>query len=131
MTESNNSETEFQNTGKDRVDTEEAMVPAIAEPSTSYTWIIYTLYGLGFFVGFTWIAGVIMAYVTRDDVKGTYLDSHASWQIRTFWWTLVWTVISIPFIVFFVGFVFLAIVYIWSIYRVVYGAVRLSKYRPV
>ena len=59
-----------------------------SEPSPSLITVghvIYGCYALGFFIGFTWLVGVIIAYVKRDEATGTWLASHFSWQIRTFW----------------------------------------------
>ena len=47
--------------------------------------IVYALQALGFFLGITWIVGVVIDYVKLDDVRGTWLESHFRWQIRTFW----------------------------------------------
>ena len=61
-----------------------------------------------FLTGWPSIIAVILNYVKRDEVRGTWLDSHFSWQIRTFWFALLWlvivavlfaTVIGIPFAV--------------------------------
>ena len=45
------------------------------------TWVIYGLYAASFVVGITGIAAIIMNYVKRGDVAGTYLESHFTWQI--------------------------------------------------
>ncbi len=52
------------------------------------TEIIYVLYALSLLVGITGIVAIVMNYIKRQDVKGTYLESHFRWQIRTFWFTL-------------------------------------------
>ena len=57
--------------------------------------IIYGLQALGFIVGFTWIAAVIMSYVKKPDYAGTWLESHMKWQIRTFWWGLIWGLVGL------------------------------------
>jgi uncharacterized membrane protein len=56
--------------------------------------IVYALQAVGFFVGLTWIVAAVIDYVKRDDAKGTWLESHFSWQIRTFWWGLLWAVVG-------------------------------------
>lgn len=109
----------------------EAQATSVAEPSKTAMWAVYALYGLGFFTGITFIAGVIMAYVCRSDVKGTYLESHVSWQIRTFWWSLIWSIVGGLLAMVFVGFFVLAIAALWTLYRVILGAVRLNDSRPV
>ena len=47
--------------------------------------LVYILQAVGFVIGLTWIVGVIINYVKRDDVRGTWVESHFDWQIKTFW----------------------------------------------
>lgn len=54
----------------------------------------YALQAIGFFVGITYIVAIIINYVKRDDVKGTWLESHFRWQMRTFWFSLLWAIIG-------------------------------------
>jgi uncharacterized membrane protein len=56
--------------------------------------VVYALLAAGFFVGITWIIAVIIDYVKKDDAKGTWLESHYRWQLRTFWFGLLWGVIG-------------------------------------
>ncbi|WP_247869935.1 hypothetical protein [Methylophaga sp. SB9B] len=49
------------------------------------TIIIYALQAASFIVGLTFLVAVIINYIKRDDVRGTWLESHFRWQIRTFW----------------------------------------------
>lgn len=56
--------------------------------------VIYVLYALALLTGITAVAGVIVAYIKREDVQGTWLASHIGWQIKTFWWGLVLSLIS-------------------------------------
>ena len=58
--------------------------------------IIYGCYALGFMIGLTWLLGLIIAYVKRDEATGTWLASHFRWQIRTFWWSLLWGIVFVP-----------------------------------
>jgi uncharacterized membrane protein len=75
--------------------------------------------------------GVIIDYVKRDDARGTWLESHFRWQIRTFWWSLLWAVIGGILAFILVGFAILAIAAIWMIYRIVKGWLRLAERREV
>src|SRR5581483_7491295 len=84
--------------------------------------IVYALQAAGFFLGITWIAAVIIDYVKKDDATGTWLASHYRWQIRTFWWGLLWGV---------VGCLILAADAIWIIYRIAKGWLRLSENREI
>lgn len=92
-----------------------------------------------FIFGWPSIIAVVINYVKRSDVKGTYLESHFDWQIRTFWFALLWIVIGwflgailafvfVGFAVWMVGFIALSI---WICYRIAKGWLRLSDGRPV
>ncbi|HMW62270.1 hypothetical protein [Accumulibacter sp.] len=111
--------------------------------------VIYGLHALAVIVGVTGAAtvagafvfgvpsllAVILNYVKRDEVRGTWLESHFRWQIRTFWFTLVWllvyyllifTLIGIP-----VAFVLIVILGVWVAYRVIRGWLALGEGRSV
>jgi uncharacterized membrane protein len=93
--------------------------------------IVYVLQALGFFNGITWIAAVIINYVKREDVAGTWLESHFRWQIRTFWFGLLWALLGVILFVLIVGWFILAADAIWIIYRIVKGWLNLSENRPM
>jgi uncharacterized membrane protein len=93
--------------------------------------LVYILQAVGFFVGLTWIAGVIINHVKRDQAVGTWVDSHFRWQIRTFWFGLLWSVVGVLLSVIVVGFAVLAVSYVWMIYRVVKGWVDFSSGKPM
>lgn len=117
------------------------------------TQLVYILHGLSIVIGlmtgatiisaflFGWpsIAAVILNYIMVPDARGTFLQSHFSWQIRTFWYGMIWTVLVAivgvlltPFVIgpfiWLIGFVVLGI---WVAYRIVVGWLRLRQYRPV
>ncbi len=124
------------------------------DPShVTYTHIIYALHALAVVIGLTasativgtfiWsvpsIIAVIMNYVRRNEVKGTVLESHFTWQIRTFWYTALWALvigglsfvlmfILIGFVTWWLGFGALGI---WVLYRVVRGWVALRDMKPM
>lgn len=120
----------------------------------TYTHVIYALHALGVLIGVTGpativgnfvfglpsIIAVILNYVRRNDVRGTYLESHFNWQIRTFWFALLWMsiafVISAPLVLLlglgiFTFFVAALLVGIWVIYRIARGWLRLRDGQPV
>lgn len=82
-----------------------------------------------FLTGWPSIIAVIINYVKRDSVRGTFLDTHFSWQIRTFWWSLLWLVIAGLLIATFIGMVIgIPILFaagIWILYRIIRGWLNL------
>jgi uncharacterized membrane protein len=92
--------------------------------------IVYALQAAGFFIGITWIIAVVLGYVKKDDAKGTWLESHFSWQIRTFWWGLLWGVIGAVLLLVLVGWLVLIADTIWIIYRIVKGWLNLAENKP-
>lgn len=84
-----------------------------------------------FLTGWPSIIAVIINYVKRDSVRGTFLDSHFSWQLRTFWWALLWVVIAGVLIATFIGIVIgvplLLLVGLWVIYRIIRGWIALAN----
>ena len=93
--------------------------------------VVYLLQALSFLWGITAIVGVIVNYVKRDDARGTVYESHFDWQIRTFWWGLLWGVAGAILIFVVVGFFILGAAWIWAIYRVVKGWLKLTESKPV
>jgi len=93
--------------------------------------IVYALQVLAFINGITAVIGVVMNYVKLDDVRGTWLESHFRWQIRTFWFGLLWAVIGAITILIFVGWFILFADMVWIIYRIVKGLLRLNDLKPV
>ncbi|MGK2899939.1 MAG: DUF4870 family protein [Burkholderiaceae bacterium] len=117
------------------------------------THILYALHALGLAIGafgaasvvgsfvFGWpsIIAVIVNYVKRGDVRGTWLESHFRWQIRTFWFALLWAVlvglVSLPLAVIVVGIgtwiAGLFVLGVWAIYRIAKGWMRLNDHQPM
>jgi len=65
-------------------------------------------------------------YVKKTDVAGTWLESHFKWQIRTFWYPLLWSILGLIGIYFIIGIPILIANTIWVIYRIVKGWLRLN-----
>ena len=91
------------------------------------TTIIYVLYAASILVGVTCLVAIVMNYVKKDEVAGTFLESHFRWQIRTFWFAMLWSVIGVALLFVFVGFFVLGANFLWFIYRVVKGWIRLNE----
>lgn len=89
--------------------------------------VVYGLQILGVFLGgVPALIGLIINYVKRGDVRGTLAQSHFRWQIRTFWFGLLWAAIGAVLTVIYIGVVILIADGIWVIYRVVKGWLYLN-----
>ena len=129
-------------------------VVSAADPRPSLirlTHVIYGLHGLSLLTGIVGLASVVGAFLTgwpsiiaviinyakRRDVRGTWLDSHFRWQIRTFWFGMLWVVLCAMFVVLTLGiglliaWIPLAVVGIWFIYRILRGWLRLVDRQPM
>ena len=90
-----------------------------------------------FLTGWPSIIAVILNYVKRSDVRGTWLESHFRWQIRTFWFGLLWVGLCVAFIVgtlgigLIVAWLPLGVVSLWFVYRIVRGWLSLRESRPM
>ncbi|MGH7318244.1 MAG: DUF4870 family protein [Candidatus Rokuibacteriota bacterium] len=81
------------------------------------------------------IVAVILNYVKRGDARGTWTDSHYRWQIRTFWFALLWALVGVALIVTVIGAVIgiplLIALTLWLLYRIARGWLRLRDRRPM
>jgi uncharacterized membrane protein len=125
----------------------------VDESLVNYTHVIYGLHALSALIGLTSgvtivghfvfglpsLIAVVMNYARRSDVRGTFLESHFLWQIRTFWYALLLTIIvfavSLPLMLVLVGFATLwlgvGLIGLWLIYRIVRGWLALRDRRPM
>ncbi|MDP2694235.1 MAG: hypothetical protein Q8O58_05135 [Gallionella sp.] len=112
---------------------EEIIVPDVVQMKLlkNLTLVVYVLYALSYFAGITAIIGIIINYVKKDDVAGTWLESHFRWQIRTFWFGLLWAVIGTATLVIMIGGVILFANFCWIIYRIVKGWLNLNDNKPM
>ncbi len=115
--------------------------------------VVYGLHSLSIIIGvvtggsilgaflFGWpsIVAVILNYVMRSDAKGTYVESHFSWQIRTFWYAFLFAVL-VSLIGFVLSFVYVGlavwffgffVMSIWVGYRIIRGALKLWSAEPI
>ncbi len=127
---------------------------AIAEPRESLIKLTHVIYALHAFSLVTGIVGaatvvgavltgwpsiiaVILNYVKRSEARGTWLETHFRWQIRTFWFGLLWVSLCGLFIVATLGiglliaWLPLTFVGLWFVYRIVRGWLRLIDRRPM
>ena len=126
----------------------------IAEPRESLIKLAHLIYALhafslvtgivgvatvvgAFLTGWPSIIAVLLNYVKRSEVRGTWLESHFRWQIRTFWFGLLWVTLCGLFIIGTLGiglivvWLPLSLVGLWIIYRIARGWLRLKDHRPM
>lgn len=101
------------------------------ESLVTITNAVYALQGIGLFIPPALIVAVIINYVKRDDVRGTFLASHFRWQMRTFWFGLLWIALGFLTWVILIGFVIHAAAWIWIAYRVIKGWLDLVDRKPM
>jgi len=128
----------------------------VAQPARSLVTVVHVVYALhtvslaigafgaasvigAFLFGWPSIIAVILNYAQRSDARGTWLESHFRWQIRTFWFALLWSgivaLVSLVLALVLVGFatwiVGLFALGLWAMYRITRGWLRLKDGRPV
>ncbi len=88
-----------------------------------------------FLIGWPSIIAVILNYIKRGAVAGTWLDSHFRWQIRTFWFAALWVLVAIVLAFTIIGLIpaliVAGLVTVWLIYRVVRGWLALNAGQPI
>lgn len=88
-----------------------------------------------FLTGWPSIIAVIINYVKRSETRGTFIESHFSWQLRTFWWALAWCVLGVLLVVTLVGAIIgypmLLLTGVWVLYRIIRGWLALLSSKPM
>jgi uncharacterized membrane protein len=111
--------------------------------------LVYALHALSLVIGITTAAtiigafvfgvpsiiAVIINYIKRGEARGTFLESHFRWQIRTFWFALLWCVIGGMLFITIVGIpIALGVFFaagVWAIYRIARGWLALRDRKPM
>jgi uncharacterized membrane protein len=123
---------------------------AMPAPSlVTATHLVYALHALSLLIGITTAAtivgafvfglpsiiAVVINYLKRDEAKGSFLESHFRWQIRTFWFALLWCLMGAFLFVTFIGIPFAVAVFfaagVWVIYRIARGWLALRDRKPM
>jgi len=95
------------------------------------TTIVYALQAGFFLLGVSALVALILNYVKLDDVRGTWLESHFRWQIRTFWFALLWYALAGLTWIIFLGMLVALANTLWIIYRIIKGWLDLSENQPM
>jgi len=93
--------------------------------------VVYALYTLSVVMAIPGMFGVILAYLKRADVAGSYLESHVTWQIRTFWIWLAMCVVGFLLLIVLIGGLILGAAQLWLIYRIIKGWLLASDGKPI
>lgn len=93
--------------------------------------IVYGLYLVGWpCLHLPTVAGLILAYIKRDEARGTIWQSHFANQIETFWISLLLLIVGIPLCFVLVGIPIVAFTFVWFLYRTIKGLVRAVENKP-
>jgi uncharacterized membrane protein len=130
--------------------TEKTEIPADPAPSlVNVAHLVYALHALSLLIGITTAATIIGAfvfgvpsiiavvinYLKREEARGTFLESHFRWQIRTFWFAVLWFVIGAMLFATFIGIPLAFVVFFadgaWVIYRIARGWLALRDRKPM
>lgn len=116
---------------------QELVLDSRLQSAKNLAWWLYLLHGISFLFSlgaFSWIP-LIINYIKREDAEGTFVHSHHSWQIRSFWWYLFWmfvggilfmTVIGIP-----LAWLIWTGAWVWKAYRLIKGLLDLTDNKPM
>jgi uncharacterized membrane protein len=100
------------------------------EPGQTNALVVYVLYLVGFVIGITGLIGLVIAYVNRGKAGG-FVETHYTWQIRTFWIGLLYALISAVLMLVAIGFVLAFAVAVWFIVRCIMGIQALQRGEPI
>jgi len=116
---------------------QELVLDAQLQPAKNLAWWLYIFHAASFLFSlgaFSWLP-LIINYIKRPDSAGTFVHSHHTWQIRSFWWYLAWmilggilffTIIGIP-----LAWLTWTLAWVWKAYRLLKGMIDLNQNRPM
>ncbi|WP_426956936.1 DUF4870 family protein [Muricoccus radiodurans] len=100
-------------------------------PLRNITIIVHALYAASLVLGFTGIVGVVIAYLKRDEARGTIWESHMTYAIRTFWWSLLLGVIVMITSFLLIGLLLVLPFIVWYVVRIVRPILRWNDSKPI
>ena len=100
------------------------------EPGKTNVQVVYFLYIAGMFIGISALVGIVIAYINRGKAGG-WVETHYTWQIRTFWIGLLYSFVSVLLMIVGIGFLLVFAVAIWVIVRCVLGLQAANRDEPV
>lgn len=112
---------------------EDITISDVNQSEKNFTMIVYILQAASLFVGVTALVGIIMNHVKAASLTDPIIKSHNSWQIRTFWWMLLWSFVcvGVATVTLGLGGFLILVPAVWYIYRIVKGIMRLNDSRII
>lgn len=95
------------------------------------TIVVYILQAISMLTAVPMIIGVIINYVKLDEARGTWFESHFRWQLRTFWFGLLFYMIAFIFHIILIGYIIGGITWLWQVYRIIKGCWHLSEHKSM
>lgn len=116
---------------------QELVLDTKLQSAKDWAWWLYIFHAISFVFSlgaFSWLP-LILNYVKREDSANTFVYSHHSWQIRSFWWYLFWMVLGgilfMTFIAIPLAWLVWSAAWIWKAYRLIKGIVDLNANKPM
>jgi uncharacterized membrane protein len=100
------------------------------EPGKANIQLIYVLYIVSFVIGITALVGIVLAYINRGKSE-SWIETHYTWAVRTFWIGILYSIISVLLMVVGVGFLLIIATAIWVVVRCVFGLQAVSRGEPM
>lgn len=100
------------------------------EPGPQNALVVYILYLVGFVIGISAIIGVVIAHINRGKAGG-FVETHYTWQVRTFWIGILYSIVAIILAFVGVGFLLMIAIAVWVVVRVVKGMMALNRNEPI
>lgn len=100
-------------------------------------WWLYIFHAVCFLLtlGIFSFIPLILNYLARPKAVATFVYTHHTWQIRSFWWYFIWstlgwilylTLVGIP-----IAFIIWVLAWAWYAYRIVRGFLSLNDNIPM
>ncbi|NRR33691.1 hypothetical protein HSX11_26280 [Oxalobacteraceae bacterium] len=112
---------------------QELVFDARTEAAKNLAWWLYIIHAVSFVfsLGAFSFVPLIINYLRRGETAGTFVYSHHSWQIRSFWWYAVWVAVSCILMATFIGIPFgvaiWGVAWLWKAYRLIKGISDLNR----
>lgn len=116
---------------------QELVLDTRTDSAKSWAWWLYVAHGVSFLftLGMLSFIPLILNYIKRPETDGTFVHSHHGWQIRSFWWYVVWMALGWVLFATIIGILFAWIVWtgawLWKAYRLIRGFIALNANEPV